>query len=271
MTAPRHTVYCHGIGLAAPGLGNWSAAGPVLRGEQAYTGGEMPPLKSGLLSPRLRRRVPALARLCLEVGAQAVTDSGIPATSINSVFSSADNDLDTLDRICSSVANDPLGVSPTLFHNSVHNTPAGYWSIATGSTAPSTSVSARDHSFAAGLLEAWTQVLARQVPVLLVVYDQPGGGPAFAPHRPTLAPFACALLLSPSPDGPRLARLSVAPGAGEEETPIADPRLETLRIANPAARTLPLLAAVAALQASRAEQHIQLTTQTSGKLGVRVW
>jgi hypothetical protein len=50
-------------------------------------------------------------------------------------------------------------VSPTLFHNSVHNTPAGYFSIATGIQTASVSLSAGDNTFSAGLIEALTQVL----------------------------------------------------------------------------------------------------------------
>ena len=43
-------------------------------------------------------------------------------------------------------------ISPTQFHNSVHNAAAGYWHIAAGSAAPSLSVGGHDGAFAAGLL-----------------------------------------------------------------------------------------------------------------------
>ena len=46
-------------------------------------------------------------------------------------------------------------LSPTRFHNSVHNAPAGYWGIATGAHGPHRlRLCAYDASFAAGLLEA---------------------------------------------------------------------------------------------------------------------
>ena len=49
-------------------------------------------------------------------------------------------------------------ISPTRFHNSVHNAAAGYWGIATGATAAANALCAYDASFGAGLLEALTQV-----------------------------------------------------------------------------------------------------------------
>ena len=55
----------------------------------------------------------------------------------------------------------PPEMSPTRFHNSVHNAPAGYWSIFARSRAPSTTLCGYDASFAAGLLEAAAQVAGR--------------------------------------------------------------------------------------------------------------
>ena len=45
-------------------------------------------------------------------------------------------------------------ISPTRFHNSVHNAAAGYWGIATGATPAANALCADDASFGAGLLEA---------------------------------------------------------------------------------------------------------------------
>ena len=82
--------------------------------------------------------------------------------------------------LCETLAGADRQISPTRFTNSVHNAPAGYWHIAVGSRAASTSLSAYDGSFAAGLVEALAQVVASGEPVLLVALDVPYPEP---PHR----------------------------------------------------------------------------------------
>ena len=74
---------------------------------------------------------------------------------------------DITHQICEALARPEREVSPTSFHNSVHNAPAGYWSIATGSRLASTSICAYDVSFAAGLLEAAAYATVEHQPVML--------------------------------------------------------------------------------------------------------
>jgi hypothetical protein len=64
-------------------------------------------------------------------------------------------------------------VSPSLFHNSVHNAPSGYLSIGYRNHRSATSVSLGQESFAAGLLCAATEACASGQPVLLLAYDPP--------------------------------------------------------------------------------------------------
>ena len=59
-----------------------------------------------------------------------------PAT-LPSVFTSAHGDLAVNDYMCATLATQPTAISPTRFHNSVHNAAAGYWTIATGCHAAS--------------------------------------------------------------------------------------------------------------------------------------
>jgi hypothetical protein len=73
--------------------------------------------------------------------------------------------------MCGTLARAPTTLSPTRFHNSVHNAAAGYWTIATGCREPYCAVGAGDYSFAAGLFAAAVQVCADQTDVLLVAYD----------------------------------------------------------------------------------------------------
>ncbi|MCT7018444.1 beta-ketoacyl synthase chain length factor, partial [Salmonella enterica] len=86
-------------------------------------------------------------------------------------------------------------LSPTRFHNSVHNAPAGYWTIATGCHATSSAITAGHASFGAGLLEAATLAATEQRPVLLVCSDIAGHGP-LGEMTGTRQAFGIALVLA---------------------------------------------------------------------------
>lgn len=235
-------VYVHGVGLAAPGLPDWAAAQPVLRMQAPYVSAPLPDYAPQLLPANERRRANPIVRLAFRVAEQALDASGFPAQELAAVFASSGGDTGVVNRICAALAREPRIVSPTDFHNSVHNAPAGYWAIATASRQPSSSLAAFDASFIAGLREAAALVLAEGWPVLLAAYDM-AHPPPMDERRPIIAPAAVALMLSPQADG-ALARLALA-AADAPETTLTEPALEALRQGNPAARALPLLQVLA--------------------------
>lgn len=234
-----------GTGLFAPGLPDWQAGQAILRGESPYEPGEVPALDVGLLPPNVRRRATDTVRLAFRVAQEARTSAPIsPPAELCSVFACSGGDTETLDRICSALALPGRPVSPNLFHNSVHNAPAGYWAIATGSTAPSTSLSAYDSTFAAGLLDAFSLVVAMGQATLLVAYDVPPPKALF-PFRPLVAPFGVAFVVRPGIADSKGIRLGMAIASGRQEDRMPEHGLEQLRVGNPAARSLPMLAAIA--------------------------
>ncbi len=238
-------VYVEGIGVCAPGLENWVAARPVLAGLVPYEPGAFAPPPVTLLPPAERRRAGNAIRLAIAAGTEAVAGSAHDPVQMAMVFTSSGGDVDTLHDILCVLATDRREVSPTRFHNSVHNAPAGYWAVATGSHAPSTSLCAYDASFSAGLLEAAVQARADAIPVTLAAYDLPYPEPLNS-TRPIAGMFAMALALTPEPTGRAIASLTINPGcSGLVATKMTDARLERLRRGNPAARGLPLLAAMA--------------------------
>ncbi|MFH1494127.1 MAG: beta-ketoacyl synthase chain length factor [Pseudomonadota bacterium] len=242
-------IYLAGIGLCAPGMLDWASGSTVLRGEMPISD-EQPKPVATLLPPAERRRSSQATRFALQAGQEAITHAGISATQAAVVFASSDGDGENLHHILESLAQPEHEVSPTRFHNSVHNAAAGYWNIATGARTPANSIAAYDDSFVAGLLEAAVQAAAENIPVLLVAFDLPLPTPLHE-VRPTAAPFAVALLLTTQPDN-ALAhlRISLEPGTAAG-TVMSNPELECLRCGNPAARALPLLQAVAKGQAQR--------------------
>jgi hypothetical protein len=104
---------------------------------------------------------------------------------------------------------------------------------------------AYDASFSAGLLDAAAQATVDDRPVTLVAYDLPYPEPLHN-VRPIVDLAGLALVLTPWPTDRSFARISITPGQPEREpTPMPEARLERLRAGNPAARGLPLLAAMA--------------------------
>lgn len=237
--------YLNTIGLAAPGLPGWQASDPVLQGKAAYEPVPLEKYKPELLPANERRRATELVRLAFRVCEELMSTSAVPMADCASVFASSGGDYPIIDQICRSLREPERLVSPTQFHNSVHNSAAGYWSIATGSRQPSTSLSAYDDSFAVGLLEAMCLCQQEQLPTLLAVYDiqppYPLGDKRLIPIE-----FGVALLLTPTANEHSLARLQLSTMHAEADTrsitsTAAQPALEVLRRSNPAARSLPLL------------------------------
>ncbi len=235
------------IGLMAPGLIGWPASQAVLTGEQPYAADPIPAALGTLLPANERRRTTATVKLALQVAQEAMSnDAGAVrhALGVHTVLASSGGDSEVLDKICTALTQPDRPVSPTQFHHSVHNTPAGYWAIATGSTLPSLSLSAYDGSFAAGLREAAALAWMEQARVLLIAYDLPLPFP-LSERRTITAPFAVALLLNPLDIPHRLALLRFPRETGGSATTLENPALDALRWGNPAARSLPVLCAIA--------------------------
>jgi hypothetical protein len=237
-------LYIDAVGCCAPGLDGWDQAQPVLRGERPYERQDLPPHQSQLLPANERRRAPLSVRLAFRVAEDALRGDKRPPTRLASVFASSDGDTHISHRISLALAQPQRVVSPTDFHNSVHNAAAGYWSIATQARLPSVSLSARHASFAAGLLEAGGLAQVEDLECLLVAFDvRPPD--LLLPLWPVTESAAFALILSPRRSAASLATLRVDPVPQVVETGMPEADLETLRRSNAAARALPLLALLA--------------------------
>jgi hypothetical protein len=199
---------------------------------------------STLVPANERRRSVQTVRLALAVGTEAFAASGHDPASTAAVFASSGGDGETIHEILEVLASPNRELSPTRFHNSVHNTPAGYWSIGTASRAASSSLCCYDDSFAAGLLEAAAQASIDQRTVALIAYDVQYPYP-LSDVRPIGAAFAVALVLNPAPTVSTLASVGMRLEPGSDASVIASPGLEAVRQSTPAARSLPLLLALA--------------------------
>jgi hypothetical protein len=192
----------------------------------------------------LRRRASEATQLAFSAAARACREAARSPAALPSVFASVGGEMQVTDQLCIELARPDGLVSPTAFHNSVHNTAAGYWTIVHGCPEPASALAAGHDTFALGLLEAWCQLSCKGGELLLVCYDErwpgylapPLGGVAVASAMVLAAgdvPGALACLGQPCPAG--------VSGKRAEFSSL----LETA----PAAWALPLLQAVTRVKA----------------------
>jgi len=136
--------------------------------ELGFTAAE---IDTSALAPMVRRRTSMATRVAITAAGRACRAAGI-GNKLPAIFVSCVGEMQATDKLCHAITKQEYPLSPTLFHNSVHNTAAGYWSIATGSMAAMQAMAALDDSFALGLLEAWCQLQTVSRQMLLVVYDE---------------------------------------------------------------------------------------------------
>jgi len=237
-------IFVEGIGLCGPGLEGWLQSRPILTGSENYRWAptRVPPTE--LLPANERRRAVQTVKIALAVCAEAFGSTMRDPAQTASVFASSGGDGGTIDQILNVLASSNRELSPTGFHNSVHNAPAGYWSIATGSKAASSSLCCHDDSFTAGLLEAAVQATSDCQAVALVAYDVCYPAP-LAYVRSIGAAFAVSFVLSPMPTASAFAQIEMRLGPRADGSVLPSPALEALRQTTPAARSLPLLSALA--------------------------
>jgi hypothetical protein len=192
-------VFVEGVGFWSPGFGDAAA----------WCGGEQDPAierpEAACLEGPLRRRASELTRMAIDSLAQAAAQAGHDPAQVPTVWATAHGEHTTALKLLAMMHRGEGKLSPTHFHNSVHNTAGGYASIATGNTSVSTTLTGGAELVAAGLLEAICLVEKTEGPVVLVLADEPLKEP-FA-RADSKAPVALSLCLSSRPEG-AIARLS---------------------------------------------------------------
>jgi Beta-ketoacyl synthase, N-terminal domain len=241
------------VGVCAAGLPDWPRASRVLAGEAAFEPGLTTARSLDGLPATERRRINETSRLACLAAADALATLPLGAAAdMPAIFASSDGDGVVLAQLLTALARSNIVVSPTSFHNSVYNAPAGYWTIAARSTAPSTTVCADRESFSVALLEAYAQATVSNGSVLVVAVDAPFPE-AIRSLGTSAAPFACAIVLDGSPEaqrGPQIKRWTT----GDRAVPAQDDDLIAAAYAgNAAAAALPLLRALARRDAVRVE------------------
>ncbi|MBA5727927.1 beta-ketoacyl synthase chain length factor [Bombella mellum] len=237
-----------GIGCWGDGLHGWTETAAILRGDATHSPDslKLPPPAS--LPANERRRASQIIRLAVLCAEEACQQGGFQAVNLPAVFASSNGDGFIMNRILDSLSTPDGAVSPSLFHNSVHNAPAGYWMIGHKSHQPAVSLGLHDETLAASLLKAAAEAHVEASPVLFCLYDAPMPG-SLGSARHTEHSFGCAFILTPGHEsGIRLA-LSLKEGPCETDLPPSLPEGVTgIARHNPAGQVLPLLQAIARRQ-----------------------
>jgi len=233
------SIFVEAVGICGPGFTGWAAATTCLQDETLWKLQATVIPMPELLAPSERRRIGLPVKLAIAAGCDALKQTHLSVQSLSTVFASSCADGDNCHPICETLALTERLISPTRFTNSVHNAPSGYWGIAMQARAPSTSICAFDASFSAGLLEAASQCLFNQIPVLLIAYETPYPQPLHD-KRPLLESMSIALLLAPQLSSSSQAKLDISM-ASKPATAMGNVELEKVRMGIPAARGLPLL------------------------------
>lgn len=201
-------VHVESAGVLAPGLSGWAEARRAALGEAPIVPAPLVAPVPQCLPPAERRRCSATARLAIAAAEQALAGSAYPAAEMAMVFAAAEAAGEITHQLCEVLAG-TREVSPTVFHNSVHNAPLGYLSIAAGARRSGTSLCRGEWTFAAGLLHAALESLSGDAPVLFVCYDSPLPAP-LRDAMSLIEPTALAFVLTPRPSERTLAVYDLA-------------------------------------------------------------
>lgn len=241
-----------GVGAWGPGFGDWPTLKALLQSTDSEQQLVVPANPSPLVIPaNERRRAPLPVKIAVEVSWQALQQSGLAAEDVACVFGSGLGDTEITDYMCRELTTELKQLSPTKFHNSVHNAAAGYWTISSGCMKSANSIAAYHMTAGLALLEAMTQCALQQEPVLITLFDTRAHA-AYQQIFPCSQSFGAAILLKPvvaNCDAPQLTLTQNQPAANDQAAPadvtFTHPELTRLHAENPAAKLLRLLSLLA--------------------------
>ncbi len=193
-----------------------------------------------LLPKALRRRAAMTTRMAVTAAKHACERANEDPAKLTSVFASVGGEIQVTDALCRTLPDTSEPLSPTQFHNSVHNTTAGYWSILNQCRAATTAIAGSQDTFAMGLLESWSQLQQNEGVILLVCYDELW--PQYLQAPLGRAQFASAWVLALTPtsgNDPVISLPQLAPCSEKYSMELSEYMLEA-----PAASAIPLLGAI---------------------------
>jgi len=192
------------------------------------------------IPPLLRRRTSQATQMAFSAATVAYRQAQRSPEALPSVFASVAGEIQTTDLLCTELVKPAGIISPSVFHNSVQNTAAGYWSITQQCQQPTSALAAGCDTFAMALLEAWCQLTCLGGELLLVCYDE--NWPKYLAPGQGQPAFACALVLAAGAVEDSILQIGL-PHLGTEIFP---PAWKSLVASMPVLAAIPLLSLAAA-------------------------
>jgi hypothetical protein len=189
-------------------------ASGLLDGTLPVGAGALPP-DDDFVPKNTRRRISRLIAQALSVTRSAGGLLADPAAPL--VFATANGEINTIGTILPALLADEPQVSPTLFHNSVHNAAPGYWAILARRFAAATTVTMGPATFEAALLEAWTRLQDDAPEVQVTAGDEAIATAPWADPAHCTRDFCGSLRIARDAPGPvpgRLLSVAFLPGDG---------------------------------------------------------
>lgn len=271
---------CNIVGLGAWGdyFDSWSSLAELLQSDPVSKEDSEKALekiagpKPQIIPANERRRAPLPVRLAVESSWQASQMANIDPKELSCVFVSGFGDTQLTDYMCKVLAGESKQLSPTKFHNSVHNAAAGYWTISTGCEQAANSVAGFQHSVPLTLMEAMLQCVEENKPILLTFFDAPVSQ-VLTDILGQGGSFSCSLIIVPEsyPDACDYSKKITASieysGCEWPELGAQKDALQEGYVNNPSARILPLLEVLLGVSNSMRVQF-PLSEQSSLSLAV---
>lgn len=197
---------------------------------------------NSLIPVAMRRRTSMTTRMAISAATVACAQANVDSQTLTSVFASLGGEIQVTDALCRLLPDANELLSPTQFHNSVHNTTAGYWGILNKCQAASTAIAAADDTFAMGLIEVWAQLQQQgsSGERLLVCYDELW--PQYLVPPIGKIAFACAFVFSTDAEQ-AIGSISL-PQISEQAEQAFQSEWVKLTESAPAAAVIPLLMAL---------------------------
>ncbi len=221
--------------------------------------------KPEIIPANERRRAPLPVKLAVESSWQATQTAGIDPKELACVFVSGLGDTQLTDYMCKTLASENMQLSPTKFHNSVHNAAAGYWTISTGCMKAANSVAGFNESVSLALFEAFCQCIEENAPVLIAFYDSPVSE-ILKPLLKNDQSFSAAIIIEPSTsdDDNNILEMSVTSVSSDWPKLQLEANLHESYEKNPSARILSVLKLLA--DNSKDSISLPLSAETSIQL-----
>lgn len=233
-----------GTGAWGPGFCDWQTLEQHLETHTAFDTDEFVSPKPTVIPANERRRAPLPVKLAVETSWQACQQAELDPADFACVFASGLGDTETTDYMCKALTTEEKLLSPTRFHNSVHNAAAGYWTISTGCMHAANSIAGFEETVPLGLLETAVQACGDNTPMLLTLFDAKTAD-IYKEMFSTTQSFGASLAVAPEGHaffnraGPIIS-LTVDPRPGAWPA-IGNEHLRYLYEANPSARILAVL------------------------------